>query len=70
MPDTSPRSSCDSPLASDSPRSISSCRRRTCASTSSDRTTTSGIGTTRARTLSPVFVTSSLFARVRPSTMM
>ena len=49
MPSTSPRSSCDSPLDTASARSISSCRRRTCASTSSEPAVSSGSGATVAR---------------------
>ncbi len=51
MPATMPRSSCDSPLVTDSARSISSWMRRTYASTSSVRSACSGAGVTVARSI-------------------
>ena len=67
---TTPRSSSDRPVASDSAFSISSWMRRTCASTSIVRSTGSGSGVICARIEVPVRVTTSARTRAMPSMMM
>ena len=69
MAATMPRSSCEKPLASVSARSTCSCRRRTYASTSTERSTCSGSAWITARIDSPVRLITSARTRARPSTM-